>query len=65
MVKARQTVVFNILLIVCGIFLIGSGIWCAFMKKHPIDAIGAFFALAGLVSALIGTLLTCVPNFFH
>jgi hypothetical protein len=35
------------------------------MKKHPVDAIGAFFALAGLVSALIGTLLTCVPNFFH
>jgi hypothetical membrane protein len=57
--------VFNGLLIVCGIFLIGSGIWSAFTKEHPTDAIGAFLALVGLMVSLTGTLLTCVPDFIR
>lgn len=57
--------IFNILLVVCGIFLIGSGIWTAFVKKHPMDTVGAFVALVGLIASLLGVLLICVPDFFH
>jgi len=56
--------VFNVLLVVCGSFLIGYGIWSAFTKKSSMDTVGAFLALVGLVAALVGVLLICVPRFF-
>ncbi|RLB83667.1 MAG: hypothetical protein DRH17_01860 [Deltaproteobacteria bacterium] len=56
--------VFNSLLIVCGIFLIASGIWGAFKKHPPMDTLGAFLALIGLIASLVGVLLICVPGFF-
>ena len=57
--------VFNGLFIICGIFLIGSGIRNAFMKKPPMDTVGAFLALLGLIASLVGIVLICVPDFFH
>lgn len=56
--------VFNGILIVCGIFLIGYGIWSAFTKKPSMDTVGAFLALMGLAAALVGVLMICVPRFF-
>ena len=55
---------FNILLIVCGVFLLVSGIGTAFRSRAPMDAISAFLALAGLITSLVGVLLICVPDFF-
>ena len=52
------------LLVVCSIFLVVFGLGAAFGKKHPSNTIGALMALVGLVTALIGTLLICVPGFF-
>ncbi|RLB96253.1 MAG: hypothetical protein DRH43_02505 [Deltaproteobacteria bacterium] len=56
--------VFRAFIIICGIFLIGSGMWSAFTKKGPADAIGAFLALVGLMATIVGILMICVPGFF-
>lgn len=56
--------VFNVLLVACGIFLTGCGIWSAFAKKPPVDSVGAFFALSGFLTVLAGILMICVPGFF-
>ena len=57
--------VFNGLLIVCGIFLISSGVWNALTKKPSMDTAGALVALVGLLAVLFGILSICVPGFFR
>jgi len=52
------------LMIPAGLFGIGWGFWAAHNAKKPVDIIGSFVILAGLVIALMGTLLVCVPGFF-
>lgn len=56
--------VLNGILIVCGIFLVASGVWNTFKKKSPWDAVGAFLAIVGLIVSLVGVLLVCAPDFF-
>jgi hypothetical membrane protein len=56
--------VFNCMLIVCGTFLVASGIWNTFKKRPPWDAVSAFLAVVGLIASLVGVLLICVPGFF-
>jgi hypothetical protein len=56
--------IFGGVLIVCGIFLVGSGMWSSFDKKHPWDTVGAFLALVGLAASILGILRICVPHFF-
>ena len=47
-----------------GLFCLGWGFWAAHNAKKPVDIIGSLAILAGLVTALLGTLLVCVPGFF-
>ena len=55
---------FNGLLVACGVLLIGSGIWFAFTNEPPMDTVGAFLASVGIVTVIVGVLLICVPGFF-
>ena len=52
------------LMIIGGILAIGWGLWATYNLKNPYDILGAACAPIGLVLALLGTLLICVPNFF-
>lgn len=52
------------LMIPAGLLCLGWGFWAAHNAKKPIDIIGALAILAGLATALLGTLLFCVPGFF-
>ena len=54
----------NILMTLGGLFLIGWGFYASQNMKRPVDVIGAFVTIAGLVLAVVGTLLICVPGFF-
>jgi len=48
-------------------FGLGAVIWglpAAHRLKKPWDAMAAIFVLAGVILALLGTLLTVVPEFF-
>jgi|TARA_Y100000294_G_scaffold86692_1_gene81087 hypothetical protein len=51
-------------MIMIGILTMGWGLWASFNLKKPFDIFGAACAPIGLVLALIGTLLICVPGFF-
>jgi hypothetical protein len=51
-------------LILFGLFGITWGLSNAFSQQSPRNTFGALFALIGLTSALVGTLLVCVPDFF-
>ena len=51
-------------MIITGIFTMGWGLWASFNLRKPFDIVGAAFAPIGLVLALLGTLLICVPKFF-
>ena len=48
-----------------GIALIGWGLPAAHRLKSPFDILAALAVLAGLVAALLGALLICVPGFFQ
>jgi hypothetical protein len=54
----------NSLMIIGGILAISWGLWATFNLKKPYDIFGAACAPIGLVLALLGVLLICVPNFF-
>ena len=54
----------NLVLLIGGTFSMGCGLWHAFSERRPHDTIAGFLALAGLLSALMGTLRLCVPGFF-
>jgi hypothetical protein len=48
-----------------GIALICWGLPAAHRLKSPFDILAALAVLAGLVLALLGALLICVPEFFQ
>jgi hypothetical protein len=48
-----------------GIALICWGLPAAHRLKSPFDILAALAVLAGLVAALLGALLICVPGFFQ
>jgi hypothetical protein len=48
-----------------GIVLICWGLPAAHRLKSPFDALAALLVLVGLVAALLGALLICVPGFFQ
>ena len=56
---------FNGLVIVGGILLIGIGMWKSFRGKPPMNTLGALMAIFGLAVALTAVLLTVVPDFFN
>jgi len=53
-----------IIMIPAGLFGLGWGFWAAHNAARPLDIVGSFAILLGLVVALLGTLLVCVPGFF-
>jgi hypothetical protein len=55
----------KLILLIIGATLMGYGIWRAFGHEQPRDTIGALLALTGLVVALTGTVIICVPHFFR
>jgi hypothetical protein len=52
------------IMIPVGILGLGWGFWAAHNAKRPVDILGSVAILAGLIVALLGTLLVCVPGFF-
>jgi hypothetical protein len=48
-----------------GIALICWGLPAAHRLESPFDILAALAVLAGLVTALLGALLICVPGFFQ
>lgn len=50
--------------ITIGIVLLFWGFYAAFEARKPWNAIGSIIAPVGLITALLGTLLLCVPDFF-
>lgn len=56
--------VIHALMIPAGVLALGWGFWAAHNAKRPFDIIGSLAILAGFVTALLGTLLVCVPGFF-
>jgi hypothetical protein len=51
-------------LIVLGLALLFWGFYAAHESRRPWDILGAVAAPLGLITALLGTLLVCVPKFF-
>jgi hypothetical protein len=52
-------------LVLAGIALICWGLPAAHRLRSPFDILAALAVLAGLVVALLGALLICVPGFFQ
>jgi hypothetical protein len=48
-----------------GIALMAWGLPAAHRLKSPFDILAALAVLAGLLAALLGALLICVPGFFQ
>ncbi len=55
---------YHFITIFIGLAFLIPGFKAAFDAKKPYDIIGAFSAIVGLIIAVIGTLLLCVPDFF-
>ena len=53
-----------ILMIVGGISILVVGFWGTFNTKAPWNTLASISLPIGLVTALMGVLLLCVPNFF-
>ncbi len=58
------TMIIHIAMIVAGLAVLVAGFWGTFNAKSPWNAIAALSLPIGLVTALMGVLLLCVPNFF-
>ena len=56
--------VIHISMVVVGLLMIGWGFWAAYYARRPFNIIGAVFTPVGLIVALLGVLLICVPGFF-
>lgn len=56
--------VLYIVMILAGLFSTGWGIWASHRCSGKKSLLGAILAPLGLVIALLGVLLVCVPNFF-
>jgi len=52
-------------MVLAGIALICWGLPAAHRLKSPFDILAALAVLVGLVAALLGALLICVPGFFQ
>ncbi len=52
------------LMIVAGLVLVVWGLPAAHRLRRPYDILAALAVLAGVIVALLGTLLTAVPGFF-
>jgi hypothetical protein len=55
---------YQLITILIGLLILFWGFWAAFEAKKPWNLVGAISAPVGLITALIGTLLLFVPNFF-
>ena len=53
-----------IALIVVGVIALVFGFWSSFEARKPYNFLGSLLAPVGLVAAIIGILLLCVPDFF-
>lgn len=51
-------------MVLAGLVLIGWGLPAAHRLKSPLDILASLAVLGGLVTALLGTLLVCLPDFF-
>jgi hypothetical protein len=51
-------------MVLAGLVLIGWGLPAAHRLKSPLDILASLAVLGGLVAALLGTLLVCLPDFF-
>jgi vacuolar-type H+-ATPase subunit I/STV1 len=56
---------YHVITILIGLATLATGFWASFEAKRPWDIVGAVAAPVGLVIALLGTLLLCVPTFFN
>jgi len=54
-----------ILLIIAGLTAIIWGLPAAHRLRRPFDTGAALLVLAGVISAVMGVLLTIIPNFFR
>lgn len=54
----------HVAMILSGLAVIVAGFWGTFNAKSPLSTIAALFLPVGLIAALMGLLLLCVPNFF-
>ncbi|KAF0123201.1 MAG: hypothetical protein FD151_420 [bacterium] len=59
-----EMLVIHISMVVVGLLMIGWGFWAAYYARRPFNIIGAVFTPVGLIVALLGVLLICVPGFF-
>ena len=54
----------HVITILAGLGILATGFYASFEARKPYDLIGAVAAPVGLLVALVGTLLLCVPDFF-
>ncbi|MBN2467473.1 MAG: hypothetical protein JXD19_04920 [Deltaproteobacteria bacterium] len=47
-----------------GLVILGYGLWAIHYRTGPLVTIGGLLAPFGLLLALLGALLLCVPGFF-
>lgn len=52
-------------LIAAGLAAIVWGLPAAHRLKAPLDSLAALAVLAGVIAAVMGVLLTVIPNFFR
>jgi len=52
-------------MVLAGLALIVWGLPAAHRLKSPLDIAASFAVLVGLIAALVGALLICVPKFFQ
>lgn len=55
---------YHFITIVVGLVILAGGFYASFEAKKPFDLIGSICAPLGLITALLGTLLLIVPDFF-
>ncbi len=54
----------HILMVIGGLFMLGVGFGAIHYRSGTMQKLGAICAPLGLLIALIGVLLLCVPDFF-
>ncbi|RME47484.1 MAG: hypothetical protein D6795_14025 [Deltaproteobacteria bacterium] len=57
-------IVWKVLLLLVGLFLLGFGIVGAMRFSPPRDTLASLLAPVGLLAALVAIVLLCVPDFF-
>lgn len=57
--------VLYVLMILMGVSAIGVGFWASYYAKKPWNIVGSVSLPVSLLIALLGVLLTCVPDFFR